>query len=681
MPPPRRALQRIAVLLGLFVGLGLPSPSTVEAQPRFRWGDPQTLPGQPGFDEAAFVESLAPCAFMAELPGRDENDLLWMTIPIPAPEVPVRDTAVMLAQVSGGALEVWFGGKCLYTSGKVVPGGWVEPAHQEGHLFRIPPEAVGKNLLLRLQSSQTIGVEAPRLGEYGDLLLDITKKGLESVAIAAIAILLGLVTLLYGAIRQQRLFVYFATTALAIGFMVLFDSNLAAVVFGSMRVSYFAVFLSAFALPPSLVGFVAAAVDTAERRWLDWVLKVEVLGTALIWFGLLVGVPWVKLLVFFGFFALCAVGTVFVVSGKEALRGNREAWVFLAGIAAFVLSLLLQGVGAIMGGISIGWDLQESAMIAVLANVTIVARRYLKLVKVTEDQAKELKAREGEVRKFADDLADWAQRLGQAVTDLSGAAQAQAEALRNQGQALAEAQSTTSEIGQASSVAKSRAGAVLGGAARAEAAGKVSDEAIGQTYSGLDSVKAAVGATAHQAATLGEHSQELVGVAQAVKDLAAQSRLMALNAGLEAARAGEQGRGFAVVAGEMRRLAEASASSADKVAKALREIHGAVTEMVRLADGGAREVEEVVGRIRRSGEQLREVALIAAEAGADAREIAAAVSQQDTGVQLVLSALGILNDQTRGTAQAQELADQAATRVQEVVAGLLAAAEAARKRL
>jgi len=82
---------------------------------------------------------------------------------------------------------------------------------------------------------------------------------------------------------------------------------------------------------------------------------------------------------------------------------------------------------------------------------------------------------------------------------------------------------------------------------------------------------------------LQESSKSIGNIIGVINEIAEQTNLLSLNASIEAARAGEAGRGFAVVAGEIRKLADQSVESANKIRIIIEEINSKTKATVTTA--------------------------------------------------------------------------------------------------
>jgi len=85
-----------------------------------------------------------------------------------------------------------------------------------------------------------------------------------------------------------------------------------------------------------------------------------------------------------------------------------------------------------------------------------------------------------------------------------------------------------------------------------------------------------------QISVTNDSAKEIEEVLSIISDIADETNLLALNASIEAARAGEEGKGFSVVASEIKKLAEETSKSANRISEIIDTLLRNSAEMVNM---------------------------------------------------------------------------------------------------
>lgn len=320
-------------------------------------------------------------------------------------------------------------------------------------------------------------------------------------------------------------------------------------------------------------------------------------------------------------------------AAQEAYTTGRNLMVGIAAIAVFLgAAIALFITRSVTGPLALAG--QVAARVAdgdLTSRIEVTAMdetgQLLQSMKTMNDNLKDMV---GKINESASSVASGAGQISAGNSNLSQRTEEQAASLEETASSMEELTSTVKQNAD-----NARQANQLAAAARAQA--EKGGEVVGRAIDAMGGINSA--------------SKKIADIIGVIDEIAFQTNLLALNAAVEAARAGEQGRGFAVVAGEVRNLAQRSASSA-------KEIKDLIGDSVQKVEDGSKLVEQ-------SGQTLGEIVGAVKKVSDIVAEIAAASQEQSSGIEQVNKAVMQMDEVTQQNAALVEEAAAASKSMEE----------------
>lgn len=247
------------------------------------------------------------------------------------------------------------------------------------------------------------------------------------------------------------------------------------------------------------------------------------------------------------------------------------------------------------------------------------------------------------LEKVSSNIATSTQEMASTVAEQERIASQQAVSVN-------ETTTTMDELEASSRHAAEQANAAVEAAKRAFSASEEGAQSLGQGLEGMFVLENKVDAIAQQIVNLSSQASQISNISQLVIDFANQTNMLALNSSVEAVRAGEHGKGFAVVANEIRKLADQSQQSADKINNLVSDIQKSINETVMVTEEGTKTVKTGVEIAKRTEATFSEIQESVNQVVLNNQQVSLNLKQQVDAIQQVVDAMEVINRGAKETA-------------------------------
>ncbi|WP_282199710.1 methyl-accepting chemotaxis protein [Collibacillus ludicampi] len=310
-----------------------------------------------------------------------------------------------------------------------------------------------------------------------------------------------------------------------------------------------------------------------------------------------------------------------------------------------------------------------------------LARSFNQMAKNLRTLIHQVMSSAEQVAASAEELTASAEQTVQATEQIATIAQEISIGSQKQSQSVKETSHTINEMAASVQQIAASSQSVSTTAVQTSDAAKEGNQSIQKAVQQMNFIHTTVNEAAQSIKQLGEHAKHIDTIVEIISNISNQTNLLALNAAIEAARAGEQGRGFAVVADEVRKLAEESRQSAQKIAEYIATIQDEIHKVVQKMEAGTIEVNTGIEVVHEAGNSFEQIQRLIHEVADQFQEVSSSVQQMAASSEQVVRTIDdvteIAASSAAGTQTVSASAEEQLATMEEITASATALAKMA----